>query len=609
MRRAPSRARRAGSKRAAPRKTAEPTPRGGAPRPRSAPVEPPAPPLNRIPGMQPIVRALNRTRREIRTAVAGEGIGWLVTAAVAGLGCIMLADWAAEFPRLTRAALLAALIALLLRTAWARFLQPLLRPHDDDTVALRIEKARPELRTRLISSVQLGRAAARDGSPEGLVAALVRDTAAMFHGRNGTRVVDREPAARALRIAGMLSVGAVLAALMTFETSTALFKRAFLAEIPVPRRTRIVELTGDTLAARGDDLAVFARVEGAIPRKGRIVLRLGATRRQELPLEPDPATPGRFQRIVARVQDPFTYTLKIGDASAGPFTVTTLPRPSVESVTFEQEFPAYTRLPRVRRLPGDLHLLAGSRLHISATASTALQSAGALLAGLETDTPLAVDAADPTRIQGSVVIPPQGLTGIALRLTDLRGLTSKGGAFHPVEIIPDRPPDVRLTHPARREELVTPTGSALLAFEAADDFGIAKAALLHKRAATGDKPIAVEFDLAPGIERELRRRFDWNIGKLEPPPAEGEIIEFWIRVEDANTATGPGVAESEHHTLRVVSPTEKRAELLGRMGDTLGGLQDIASEQERVTENLGTMIFAKPQDKLPSGTPVPTAPR
>lgn len=550
-----------------------------------------------------MLRILNRTRAEIRAAAAGEGTGWMITVIVAGLGALMLADWWAEFPRLTRAALLTGLTAVFARVAWMRLLGPCLHVHSDDAIALRIEKARPELRSRLISSVQLGRAAASAKTEDSLVGALLRETASMLAGRNGTKIVDREPAARALRIAGMLCVGALLAGLLTLDTTTALLRRAFLAEIPVPRRTQIVEVTGHTLAARGDDLALSARVAGVVPRKGRIVLRQAGARSQELPLEIDPADPARFQRVVARVQAPFTYTLKIGDASAGPFTVTTVPRPSVSAVSFEQEFPVYTRLRPVRRLPGDLHLLAGSRLHLTATASTPLKSAGALLAGLETDAPLEIDPAEPTRITGTITIPPQGLTGLTLRLTDQRGLTSKGGAFHPIEIIPDRPPDVRLTRPERREELVTPTGSALLAFEAADDFGIARAALVHKRAGTEDKPVLVEFDLPAGVERELRRRFDWQIAKLDPPPAEGDVVEFWIRVEDANTATGPGVAESEHHLLKVVSSTEKRAELLGRMGDTLGGLQDIAAEQERVTENLGTMIFAKPQDTLPSGTP------
>jgi len=555
--------------------------------------------------MEPMVRALDRTRTDLRTAAAGEGTGWLLAAAIGGLGCLMLADYAAEFPRLTRAAFLTGLVALLARVAWQYLLQPLCRSHSDDAVALRIEKARPDLRSRLISSVQLARASTRDGTPSGLIAALLRETASMLGGRAGPAVVDRGPAARAIRIACMVGIGATLAALLTLETSTVLFRRALLAELPIPRRTQFVELTGNLLAARGDDLTLAARVKGRVPAKGRIVLRLPEGRRQDLPLEPDPADPAQFRRVIARVQDPFTYTLKIGDASAGPFTVTTLPRPAVTSVAFEQEFPAYTHLPRIRRLPGDLHLLAGSKLHLTAVASTALESAGALLAGLETDAPLTVDPADPVRITGTIDIPPQGLTGITLRLTDVRGLTSKGGAFHPVEIIPDRPPVVRLTRPERREELVTPTGTALLAFEAADDFGVARALLAHKRAGTETKPITVEFDLGPNSGREIRRRFDWQIAKLDPPPVEGDVIEFWIAVEDANTSTGPGIGESEHHVLRVVSTVEKRAELLGRMGDTLGGLQDIASEQERVTESLGTMIFAKPPEKVSSGTPTP----
>ena len=507
--------RRASSRR--PRKPAR-----AARRERRAP-EPPV--LDRLPEARPIARALHATRGRIRRTAAAAGAGHLVAATIGLLVALLALDWFADLPRLTRAALLAAAFATLARILWVRLIRPATARWSDDAVALRIEKANPDLRSRLISSVQLARATPDALAPGTLVGALLRDTLPLLTPSTLSATVDPAPAARSLRIAGMLCVAALLAGLLTLPTSTVLLRRlVLLSDTAIPRRTQILEITGNTLVARGDDLPLTVRAGGSIPGKGRLVLRLANGRRQELPLEPDPADPARFARTVARVQDPFTYSVRIGDAAAGPFTVTTLPRPAVTGVTFEQEFPAYTGLPRTRRLPGDLHLLAGSRLHLSASATVPLSAASARLAGLDTEVPLAIDPADPSRISGSIAIPPTGLTGLTLQLTDQNGLASTGGAFHPIDILPDHPPAIRITRPERREELVTPGGTAVLAFEAGDDFGIARAWLLHKRSGADAKPVEVEFDLGGAPIPQLLRRFDWRVAQLDPPPAEGEII-------------------------------------------------------------------------------------
>ena len=70
-----------------------------------------------------------------------------------------------------------------------------------------------------------------------------------------------------------------------------------------------------------------------------------------------------------------------------------------------------------------------------------------------------------------------------------------------------------------------------------------------------------------------------------------------MEVEDNNDVTGPGVGVSDHHLARVVSETEKRADLLNRAGDFLGTIGDVTGDQEKINLNLGKIILDKPATK------------
>jgi light-regulated signal transduction histidine kinase (bacteriophytochrome) len=63
---------------------------------------------------------------------------------------------------------------------------------------------------------------------------------------------------------------------------------------------------------------------------------------------------------------------------------------------------------------------------------------------------------------------------------------------------------------------------------------------------------------------------------------------IWI-----DATPGPGVGITEHQLARIVSESEKRADLLNRAGDYLGSISDVAADQERLNKNLGAIIRAK----------------
>jgi hypothetical protein len=75
------------------------------------------------------------------------------------------------------------------------------------------------------------------------------------------------------------------------------------------------------------------------------------------------------------------------------------------------------------------------------------------------------------------------------------------------------------------------------------------------------------------------------------------VVEYWVEATDNNHATGPGVGTSERQFAKIVSEADKRADLLNRAGDYIGSVNDVATDQEKVSRNLGAIIREKTATK------------
>jgi hypothetical protein len=215
-------------------------------------------------------------------------------------------------------------------------------------------------------------------------------------------------------------------------------------------------------------------------------------------------------------------------------------RPAVLGIDATEILPPYTNRAPERRSVTGLKLLAGSKLALRVKANTPLNRGRILLFGQSRDHPL-VEAAmapsmkDATVEEGEIQIPSSEVTGFGLRLADVDGVESRSGTIYPIELVPDQPPEIKLITPPRREELLTAGAALLITFEGKDDFGIARAVLHYAVDWTeGAKDQAIELELAGSRPKELVRRFDWKIGELRPAVREGQVIDYWIELTDAN---------------------------------------------------------------------------
>jgi hypothetical protein len=534
-------------------------------------------------------------RRQVLVATM-TGLALTMVVCLEALAVAMFLDWWLELPWALRLISLFAQAVLATCLLANQVLIPWLRQPDEDRLALMVEKARPEFRSRLIAAVQLARPGAVPSSAStALVGALVEETEAMARPVDFAGIVSTER----LRRFGAMAVVVPLLALVGFlaarETCTVLLWRVFLSNDAVPRKTSILVPDGNRVVGLGDTVRLEAFVQGLVPAHGKVEVVSRRRRPQEFPLEHNRDQRGHFGRTLENVQDSFAYRFTLGDGVSERFNVTAIPRPTVLAIECEQEYPAYTGLKPANRSLGDLTLLAGSVLRLKATATKDLQAANLKLVGVENlESALAVSTNGAREFTGRFTVPARGLTGFQIQLLDTENMESRDSATYRVDVLPDKTPTARLTYPDRKEELITRQATMLIGFEAADDFEIARLRLKYKvDAIDGGAEQVTELDLQEQRPQRLRRRFEWKVAESLPGLGEGNVIEYWVEVEDNNNVTGPGLGSTEHQLAKVVSEAEKRADLLNRAGDYLGSISDVAADQERLNKTLGTTIRAK----------------
>lgn len=568
-----------------------------------APHAPPVPEIAAEPRLTDsapeLAERLDRIRNRQGAVALGSGVAIALLVLLVWLAIEMPLDWLVELPVWARALFLVGGLGGAAFALWRLGLRPLLHQPDDDRVALAIERALPQFRSRFIASVQLARRT--DGVSGSIVRALLTETTALAQTARFETVVKTGLLGRC---SGAALVAALLAGLLWWlggRASWPLLQRACLVNVPVPRKTMITAITGNRVIAIGDDLRIDATAAGIIPKSGRLWLKTAAGKKQDFTLDADPANKVHFSRTLRSVQENFEYSVELGDNRTAWFRVRARPRPTITNLTCEQQWPAYTHLPPRRRAPGELKLLAGSKLAVRVKSGAVLRASTMRLVGADRDKTVAQAALRPDSKPtgewlGEIGIPAKDVSGLTFDLADDEGVESRTMAVYPIDVIPDQPPGIRILWPPRREELVTQKATMLISFEAKDDFGVARV-LLHCAVnwTEGAAHKTLDLDLGGEEAKLLTRRFEWKLERLAPPIAEGDVIDFWFEARDANNVTGPGVTIlPEHYQARVVSEADKRADLANRFSDTLQGLNDVRQGQEDLAKRLGDLIHEKP---------------
>ena len=560
-------------------------------------AEPPAAPPLALPGdLRPRLHALRRLHRAVGIM---QGVAILVGTAVLLVLAQALCDWWFDLPWFARTGFLlgdAALLAMLYR----RHLHDALRRRLTlDEAALLVEKKWPQLRQSVIAAVQFaeGRGYSTRGSGQ-LVGVALEQARARSISLKFKEVVPIRPLRRWLLACAFCVFIGLAAAVAAWPASAALLERIILLNVPLPTKTIVVSLTRDLSVPIGSDVVLRARAEGVIPAHGRITISSGRQPPQEYPLDAEPGPPGTFSFTLHDVQSEFKYTFTLNDGHGPDFSVSTRTPPSVDAIECRQTFPAYTGLPP-RTLPtSDLALLAGSQVHIHATTSSPLSAAKVILQGVS-QTIDATLSGGGTQIDTDLPIPAKGLTGFSLHLVESSGISSVNETVYPITIVQDNPPEIKLLEPTDAQETITLRAKPVIAFNASDDYGLARLAIrcqLVAPSVAGQEdsptPAAPSTIVIPIHSPAQGTHYEYQLDVAAQSPGwkEGDTVNYWIEATDNNTVTGPGVTETDHQRFSVISIGAKQAEILDRLQQKATEINQIYDSQQNLNGQVRETI-------------------
>src|SRR5262245_16938493 len=203
---------------------------------------------------------IEAVRRKQVGISAGTGLAILICAVVVLLSAQMLLDWWLDLSRAGRAGFLALNCCIFAYISFQYVLTPILKKPDDDAVALMVEKALPEFRSRLIAAMQLARPGGiTPGESASLAQAMVEETEGLAKPREFEKIIKPDRFRRMAVLAGGIFVIGLMSLVMGGRSSIDLLKRAFLSDTPVPRKTRVMGITGNLVVGRGDSVTIAAQ--------------------------------------------------------------------------------------------------------------------------------------------------------------------------------------------------------------------------------------------------------------------------------------------------------------------------------------------------------------
>lgn len=492
----------------------------------------------------------------------------------------LLIDWLLLVPGYGRVTLLAVNAAALLTVAYLKWWRRL-RRYDPVRVALQVENRHPNLRSVLVSYVQLDADAPRDDeiSPV-LIRALKREAVRQTEPVDFREIISY---AELRRIAVFCLVVVTFFAAISIEWADFFRTLAYRmiypsASLVYPTRVKIVRMIGPDTIRQGDPFELQIVCSGMVPQEGRLEYTLQGGRTETVSIRQK--GDGRFSFSRPKVYEAFSYRVAVDDAESETRQVRVIGPPQIRDARIHVSYPDYLGMSAEDVTELNVEVPEGSQLTWRVRCDRRLAW-----------TKMLRDQADPNTLAPD----PDGMGGrISLTAGESfyyrfewkdgeHGYEYADNVQYFVQVIPDAPPEVRLLEPA--EDLKATVRKKLpLRFEAGDDHGLARADIVYRVNEGDEQRAPLEIAAKPAGETSTGWVLAESIAGLEI----GDAITYAVEVADGRPApAGPNVSRSRALHVSIVSEEdyvryiqEKKAQLMREI-KLLQEEETTASQQVR----------------------------
>ena len=507
------------------------------------------------------------------------------------LTSLLFLDLLADLEIETRSLLLFSIITLTaILIIWSLF-SLITKWKNDETLALEIERKNKDFDSRLISSIQFAKRKAKfpENAPMSMVHNMILETKDVSKKFNFLKVVNPKALTRATLIFFVIIITSGIWAYSEKDNIPILVKRALGEQIEILRDTKIVEEPNISRVGIGDNIQMTFKVKSkkTSELKANLNVDYNSGRKITVPLERTENEPDTYIGTIEDVPESFSFDAQIDDAKTKTSSVTAIERPTIKNISATQVYPEFTKQSPTNHVPGDFTFFPGSEVTINIESSKDLDSGNLKFLGLDNQMPLSVNEANKKEGVAKIKIPSQSLSGFSVSLTDSEEMDSKNNAIYKISLLTDLPPEIRITYPKRPEELVTRKATLLIKYEAIDRFGVNSINLKYKR--EENEIVTIPLMKEETAKKQISDSYEWNLGSLKTGLSEGDQIEYWLEASDQNIS-GLNISSSDKLSLKVVTPEEKRADLLGRTSDALGSVDEATNDQENLNKDLESII-------------------
>ncbi len=474
-----------------------------------------------------LIRQLEKAAGRFRhlRVIVSWAVVWLV-AAIAAFMLLALNQASGWFSPLAApiVAFAACMVAILVGIAAMR------TSRDYHRVAQQVEDAYPDLRAGLLAAV-----AQEPQLPNArfsyLQATVIQDALHHAYAYSWKRVVPWSKLLTA-HVAHLIAFALFVGSLAVLSRQVPHQRVADAAEEAVPSiiESAGVEVTiepGNTEVERGAGLLVQARFSGSVPLAATLVYEVvGETVRLPMlqPLQ-DAVFGGRIREVSA----PLTYRVEFGDTSSDSFEVTVFEFPSLVRADANLTYPDYTSLES--RLIQDVRRISaveGTTVELRCYLNKVVESVSLVP---KNGAPISLEWVDEGE---SLYVAELVLTEskrFKLELVDNEGRKNKQPPAISINVLPNKPPDLKLVQPSR-DMRVSPVEELDLKADVWDDFGVSRFGLAY--AFGGAEPVDVLLGESAAAKQRTVMEHLVAFEELDAEPDQLMSYHFWA--EDM----GPG---------------------------------------------------------------------
>ena len=448
-----------------------------------------------------------------------------------------------------------------------------------EKVALLIEAHCPQLRQRLITSLELG----KDEHSQ------VRFSRALFlatlqRAVDELRTLDLAPLLQRRDIANAaLRAGTI--ALMT-AGSVAVFDETLgaaavrcahpLTAFEKTPGTFITLAADQSVVVAGENLAIQIRFAGDLPHAATILSREDTASeyaRQRLLVGGADSLNFTFESV----KRSFSFMVEANDGKSAIHQVEVIDPPFTEKIRLRYHYPEYSGLSAAfEEETGDVRCLRGTRVAIEIFASKPLAAATLVLS----DSIRLEAAVTDDRASTAFIVETTGSYVVALR--DRFGIVNRNPIRYAILAVDDAFPQISVTEPGVDMDLPDDM-RVTLGMEAVDDYGITKLTLVHR--VNEGPPTRSPMTFTP--DSDVRVEWEWDLSTLDLLPEDQ--VRYHVDAFDNDAVAGPKKSSSAEFSLRFPSIQELFDEVRDAQEETLDRLETLAEESSETGEYLAEL--------------------